>query len=774
MGIFNNYILLREGARDKALEMFMPYLQKRGINMSISQLKQVLLNKFVTEAGMHSLSLNSNFYLLGVSRYYFEGVLTTNKQLNILYPRVKDKFNPQVCQRLDALVEILRNSYVDSVGTKWEQPEDFGNLPIDKLLKKYNSKINKALGLDVAPEAQAEAPKVSEDYTAGKNYTYEILYSYEDARKYNKATEPGAWCITYGKQHYDGYVKRLKIHYVVFAQKGYESIPRKVGTGFTKRKPHDAYGNSLICVLQSNTSAKPIYITSRWNHGSTYDGTQGTEADHAYTTEEFLQTVGCDASVLERAFEQWKSNVDSDEVKNKNRSAMRADRLNAMRQLKYAQMMINGGADPFSLEYLDVRAIFSDNTSYTADGQKYNPKGMFFVSVAVNENETFTSIMDRKVIHFDKYLVTMTGRNDYHNLLGNKSDKFVVFRMAAIDNKQFMVYDRMRHRFLDLGGIYRFNHATSQLTGGYNSQGYKYAILAITGNQVGLLNLETMKPIKARNGSPWFESITTKDERGDSNVTYGGKISFPYSIENNVLHLVYDSASGEDYWYNTTTDSFLNVFEGVPEGFTVMRYVTNSHLPGKQYMGYTNNPKSNISFNKGTGDLYFFKNFNDGRPFSIQGTTIFRDFEKEKNVLGWIPEGEEYATYGDVETNKILEIDGKPVRTQYGVALETMDDYILISYSRWYKITEGPYEGRITYRDFYTKCLIYNPFTHEFYHDNKSGYIFNVWGGGYVKTPGAVCGNRRKDELIADGTIYKIPNAREPKTIIPNFVKDGY
>ena len=57
-------IILTEGARDRALGMFMPYLEKRGIDMSISQLKQVLLNKFVTEAGMHNLSLNSNFYLL--------------------------------------------------------------------------------------------------------------------------------------------------------------------------------------------------------------------------------------------------------------------------------------------------------------------------------------------------------------------------------------------------------------------------------------------------------------------------------------------------------------------------------------------------------------------------------------------------------------------------------------------------------------------------------------------------------------------------------------
>ena len=49
MEFFSN-ILLTEGARDRALELFIPYFQKRGIDMSVSKLKQFLLNKFVTEA----------------------------------------------------------------------------------------------------------------------------------------------------------------------------------------------------------------------------------------------------------------------------------------------------------------------------------------------------------------------------------------------------------------------------------------------------------------------------------------------------------------------------------------------------------------------------------------------------------------------------------------------------------------------------------------------------------------------------------------------------
>ena len=125
-------ITLNEGARDNALSMFLPFFQKRKIDMNISQLKQLLLNKFVSEAGIHSLSQSGNYYLLGLARYYFNGDLTTNTRLNALYPQYRDNFRSDICTKLDALINILRNAYIDSVGTQFEQPEDFGNLTLDK------------------------------------------------------------------------------------------------------------------------------------------------------------------------------------------------------------------------------------------------------------------------------------------------------------------------------------------------------------------------------------------------------------------------------------------------------------------------------------------------------------------------------------------------------------------------------------------------------------------------------------------------------------------
>lgn len=752
----DNRKLILEGARDRALEMFMPYLQKRGINVSISQLKQFLLNKFVTEAGMHNLSLDSNFYLLGVSRYYFEGNLTSNKRINVLYPNVKDRFIPEVCTRLDALVGILRNAYVDSVGTKWEQPEDFGNLTLEKLLKKYNTKINKALGLDVNNEPEQEVAKVSDDYTAGKNYTYEILYSFEDARKYNRATEPGAWCITYGKQHYDAYVRRLKIHYIVFAMNGYEEVPRKIGKGFTKRKPHDLYGNSLICVLQSNKSADPVYITSRWNHGSSADGTQGTEADHAYTTEEFLNIIGCDYSVLQRAYEQWQKNA---EVSGKKDVAeMRADRVNAMRQLKYAQMLINGGANPFQIDIFRlIRPVLaSDNTNYTPDKKGYNINGLFWISVNVNENEKFVTFMDRRVIHFDDYLVNNPQiGGEFNPYRGCYSDTYIVFKKL----NSFMIYDRKRRRFLDLAGIKSFKHGSSNFTASFNTSGLKYGIVAMNGRQLALINTETMKPVKARNGSPWFEAIVRNDRRDASNVDYQGRVDIPYFEDGQVFKMVYDSSAGEIYYFSCANDSFVDIKSGVPEGF-VLEEVSTYYLPSKNYLSYTNKP------NRGYGQydpecLYVFKNINDGSFFKIKGEMFFRSILRRRDIIGYVPKGNEYAYYADIHFNKLLEINGEPVKTKWLPAIEDSWGYMAISVSRWYKIEEGPYTGQVTYGDFWNKCYLYNPHTGKFYHDDISGYEFNVWGGGWIKKPGAVCGRIPKEQLAAQGLIYQIPRAEE-------------
>ena len=232
-------MILFEGSRDNLLQPYRDLLAQRGMDMSLSQLKQLMHQKLTVEAGMDALSQGSNFYLAGAVRYYFDGALTENKQLGVLYG-TQDKFRQDVCSTLNDIIILLRNSYIDSVGSKWEVPEDFGVLSIDKLFKKYVKKLEKTRG---AGEENLSTAQVTKD--AIGDYSIEVILSQDQLRKYQPLTSPGSWCITYSDpKYYNYYTKENDSFFVIFARQGYENTPYEVGKEF----PRDDYGKSLIAV----------------------------------------------------------------------------------------------------------------------------------------------------------------------------------------------------------------------------------------------------------------------------------------------------------------------------------------------------------------------------------------------------------------------------------------------------------------------------------------------------------------------------------------------
>lgn len=708
-------ITLNEGARDNALSMFLPLFQKRKIDMNISKLKQLLLNKFVSEAGIHSLSQSGNYYLLGLARYYFNGDLTTNTRLNALYPQYRDTFKSDVCTKLDALINILRNAYIDSVGTQFEQPEDFGNLTIDKLLRKYNKKINQELGIE-SKTKELPTNEVNNDYSAGKNYTYDILYSYDDAKKYNQATEPGAWCITYAKTHYNAYIKRLKIHYVIFRQNGYENIPRKTTEGYTKRKPHDAYGNSLIAVLQSNTSPEPIYITSRWNHGARVDGTIGTEADHAYTKEEFLQVIGCDESVLQRAFEQWKANVkDKGGV---DRKALNAEKLTVLRAFKLAQMHLNGGTDPAKLFV---------NGHYLA-GNRKGYKCTALVRLQVG-NDAYTTLMDRKQLFFNEYLVK--DFSPYQHC--SQGETMIV--LTDDSRKNYYIFDLIHHKFLTVDGVFKFKFISSPLTSGDNTN-EKYYIVGLSGNQLAMFNRDSMKIVKSPRGASWFEAIVVYNSRSDTNRDYSGKIQIPYRIkEDDVMKMVYDSSAQEYYYFNCAKGQFINLYK--ENGFYPSRWQRDDL---KGYITYENMPD-------GDGRKIKLQNIDTEQMLDIDGINEFKEISINGPVVAFHPALKDVCYYKDMETNKYLELGGQQITTKT-VKMMTSGKWICISLSR--DVTGS----------FWTKCLLYNPYNHNFYSDKISGYYFHIY---------ALNNNGCKAYNPENKTIYEIPGPESIDNMFDTF-----
>ena len=650
------YKILNESRRDDMLLPYVNLLRGKGINTNVSQLKQFLLKKFVNEGLMRNLSLGSNFYLAGVARYYFNGDLTTNKVLNVFDENQTDEFKQDICERLNACILVLRNAHIDSVGTSFEQPEDFGELKLMALLRKYNAKINQVLG--IVPDKKKEVAKkevvLDENPSVGNGYTFDILYSYEDARKYNKFTEPGAWCITYGEQHFNSYVRNRGIHYVIFRQDGFENVPRKTGPNFTKRKPHDEYGNSLIALLQSNKNGEPDFITSRWNHGSGRDGTQGTEADRAYTKEEFCRITGVNDADLQRIFKIWQEKREVKKRENAgNGSLTKKKTLNALRYVKYGQMRMNGGED--------VRSVFKGVSGGFLTGKR---DGTIKNCISVlqipiwgddpDEPENIATVLcDKGKMIFETFKLHTEGFYGTHRMYqssDNRDDwsasRFNNLILITQENyHQF--YDTKRHKLIDINGVTKFKYISSG-PASWKADGTFFYEVAQSGGQRALINYQTNIPLRLPNGEYWmeeWESIkhSSNGYRRDVNVT-------EIDITDKMLKIVYDSAANLIYYYDLATKRFFQPEEY--EGYKIARLSSGKSIYNDAYAVLYMGDNSGESF---------YKLYKGGKPTQILGYNEFRTIynisneNHEMKIFGLRPLNVNHTMFFDCVTESEIE-----------------------------------------------------------------------------------------------------------------------
>lgn len=582
-------MILNESSRDNLLLPYVEILKSKGKDVTVSQLKQFLLAKFVNEAYIRNLSLESNYYLAGVARYYFEGKLTENKRLNVFYSRYKDVFNREICKKLNALILVLRNSYIDTVGQTFEQPEDFGELPLEKLLRKYGSAIKREIANE-PEEIQKKIDNLDRSNRVGNGYTFDILYSYSDARKYNEATEPGAWCITYGEHHYSYYRNALNIHYVIFAKDGYERIPRRKTEGWSVEKPQDAYGNSLIALLQSNNDWKPVYITSRWNHGS-YEDDSRCEADHAYTTEEFMRITGVSADDLQRIYEIWKAD-NKDDIE---QTSEEPNKKEVLRKFKYAQMKLNGGnfENLFGDDVCTMIKTLSNNKTLKDISEKIATGELSDEEVASltkrKEKTIKNSVTLNKVtlFGFDYFFVrdgnkilfesiykapnnhismdNMYASSDmpdgddgyYSDIAKYKNNIISIARpspntYSARDASYYMLYDFRRHAFVEIEGVRKFKRVAEV---SYYETGNGYYEIAQSMSQRALVDVKTNIPLTLPNGRCWFEQA---DWTKGSSQNYSREIRTNfYDADRGLIKITVDTSSGESYFYEMSTKKFF-------------------------------------------------------------------------------------------------------------------------------------------------------------------------------------------------------------------------
>ena len=726
------YRILNESRRDDMLLPYVNLLREKGINTNVSQLKQFLLKKFVNEGLMRNLSLGSNFYLAGVARYYFNGDLTTNKVLNVFDESQTDEFKQDICERLNACILVLRNAHIDSVGTSFEQPEDFGELKLMALLRKYNAKINQVLG--IVPDKKKEGKKkvvLDENPSVGNGYTFDIIYSYEDARKYNKFTEPDAWCITYGEQHYNGYVRRLGIHYVIFRQDGYESVPRKMGPNFTKKKPHDEYGNSLIALLQSNSNGEPTYITSRWNHGSYRDGSQGTEADHAYTKEEFCRITGVNDADLQRIFKIWKDNREIKKRENAGNSSLtRKKNLDALRYVKYGQMRMNGGED--------VRNVFKGVRAHFLSGKRDGTiKKCICVLVipiwgdAETPESHVTILCDQGKMVFetfklhtdyfwgtDRIYISPENKNDW------RSDRFKDVILIHHDNYH-QIYSTRFHKLIDIQGTTKFKYI-SDGPASWAKEKCCYYEVAMSNNQRAFIDYHTNKPLRLPNGEFWFEDWTSCD------ISCGGHSREvrmkEITMKQCYLSILYDSAANMRFYLDLSTKRFFTPEEF--EGYRISSYCQDAVFDDVYMLRYDSDNRS------------FYQLYKQGKPYHILGSDKYRNINRvaryssdgKLTILNLVTLDGECKIY-DYSQDKELEFydyAGQKVAFEYisSTGNEGADMGLI-----WIKLSNFRYDHCALY-DLKEQRFLLNPYSKSYifylYSTRVSSNKVTISGGPYV------------------------------------------
>lgn len=569
--------------------MLLPYLEKfkeKGEYVTLGQLKTALLKLLADNAGMHNLSLKSNYYLAGAARYYFNGDLTVDGNVGLLTGE-PDNFNEEVCRRLNTLIVILRNAYIDTIGQTFEQPEDFGTLKLPALLKKYNAKINKELGLDVPKEKKEKVDTLDRTPNVGRGYSFDIIYSFPLGTKYERATAPGSWCVTYGQSHFNSYTKRSNppSHLVVFRQDGWEGITRKDGLAHKDDmwvkdeynrgclpRPHDPYANSLIAFFQRNDSWEPAnwcgapLITSRWNHGS--NDTGSLEADRAYSLEEFEKITGVSDGDLQRIFEIWKKDCPKSETK---KSALTPEekekRLDFLRKIKYAQMCANGGESfENSLSGLKVVKFFTDNETFK--------KGVAYCMLDGN-----AFLIDKGQIVFDSIIYNAPESNCFYDkdselgytLIANS----VIMETKGGQSNLYSVYNYRYHKMLELDGLTSFVSISNRKS--YGDSASAPAVIEVTqrGKRSGLIDSKTGLPIKLPNGAYIFEYCKFDGS------SWGVTANSSWACENDVIFIMYDSSSREAYTYSTSTKQFQVFDKENLNDITEIKYIHLRNYGGK-------------------------------------------------------------------------------------------------------------------------------------------------------------------------------------------------
>lgn len=695
-------VILRESKRD---DLLIPYyeLVRDKIRsprnpekpISLGEFKGIMLNKLTNQGLIRNLSLGSNFYLAGATKYYFQGCLTTDKKASLLTGDIdaKDNWDREICKRLNIVIKILRNAYIDTIGTKFEQPEDFGTLSLPKLLRKYNKKIEAEL-VDYVDEPEQQEPEVDNldrNPNVGNGYRFEIMYNYEDCEKYQEATSPGSWCITYRKDMFKMYTTRHNGHFVIFTKEGYDEIPRPttIPPGYTPQKPHDEYGNSMIAFLQNNTDWGNSLITSRWNHhGPTGEG---CEADHAYTLEDFCNVTGVGPEALKRIYDIWekdkeKYTIDTDDNENLTKQEIKESFIKARRRLYYAQMVINTG-ERVATALENAGVTLTSSLPFFGTIERLEKS---VVKHKIKEGRArFSFITDKNNIVFDSMII-----DDPESGMEKICGKNVcpgVYIIKGIN--KCCIYNAKYHEFLTIDGLSIFKKIPYNT--GYSRQDEseeKFAFEIKQGrNAVALISFANLRPIRLPNERIWFYRLVSNRTYYESREIECAELGKNYSP---VVKLLPDE-NAKGYFYNLFTGKFFD--SPVPEGDGWNRLTINREFDG--FYGYYS-----LSYGMyGKSMLFNFKN----EKVYIYGKNEFNSIKTSCYLFILIPSdsGGFYTTYYlyDVKYKRFVSYGNEKIAVRSYSISETQN-------KRFFFIQSADYGSKKYIYDATTGLLLKNTF----------------------------------------------------------------
>ena len=685
-------VILKESKRDDLLIPYYGLVRDKIMSprnpekpISLGEFKGIMLDRLANQGLMRNLSLGSNFYLAGATKYYFQGMLTTDKKAALLSGDISapDNWDREICKRLNIVIKILRNAYIDTVGTQFEQPEDFGELSLPRLLRKYNKKIEAELVNYVdEPEDNGveEADNLNRDPNVGNDYTFDILYNFHDGNKYEQPTSPGSWCITYRKDMWDMYKNRAAryngVHYVVFTKRGYENIerPSTIQPGFTREKPHDEYGNSMICYLQRNDSWLPTIITSRWNHNG--PGGVSCEADNAYTVPEFCQITGVSEEDLKRIYEIWlKDNVkyatDNDvNPENVSKQELKAATISARRRLYYAQMIVNTGEkistalEGAGVELRNSEPLFGSVERMDKSIVKHRIKG---------DNLWFSFITDKNNIIFDSMIPDYDEEAEIQKIYGNVCPGVYIVK----GRNKCLVYNGRYHEFLTIGGLSVFKKIPLNTSCAHrNDKEEKYVFeVKQSRDAICLVSFSDLRPIRLPNGMIFFNNVTAP------NMWYDGRQIDCIEYTEDRGPVIKIECGNDFYLFNIIQRKFIDL--------EIPKYKNGGELTIHRDVNGTvsRNEKQEIidgyyalSYGPyGRAMLFNFKN----ERISIYGETEFSSLKSCGNII-MIGENASYwsTTYKLYDPNKkrYIALGNNPIKTSsyYGTNSSSNKRFFLI------------------------------------------------------------------------------------------------